>query len=74
MIAEFLPVTLHRPKALNSLSTQLMRECQDALRSLDAESEVGAIVLTGSEKAFAGIITTFFAVIALHKFRSIPAY
>ncbi len=47
-------VQLNRPKALNALSTPLFVELNDALRKLDADKEIGAIVLTGSEKAFAG--------------------
>lgn len=46
-------VTLHRPEALNALNRQLMDELTDALRALDDNSKIGAIVLTGSEKAFA---------------------
>jgi len=46
-------VTLDRPEALNALCDQLMNELTDALRTLDADDEVGAIVLTGSSKAFA---------------------
>ncbi|KAJ3330621.1 putative enoyl-CoA hydratase, mitochondrial [Blyttiomyces sp. JEL0837] len=46
-------VTLHRPKALNALCSPLMKDLNDALREFDADDEVGAIVLTGSEKAFA---------------------
>ena len=46
-------VTLDRPEALNALCDQLMDELTDALRTLDADDEVGAIVLTGSRKAFA---------------------
>ncbi|KAI8916050.1 ClpP/crotonase-like domain-containing protein [Gorgonomyces haynaldii] len=46
-------VTLNRPKALNALNTPLMLELNDALKAFDADNEIGAIVLTGSEKAFA---------------------
>ncbi|KAJ3210562.1 putative enoyl-CoA hydratase, mitochondrial [Dinochytrium kinnereticum] len=46
-------VTLNRPKALNALSSPLMKDLNDALREFDADETVGAIVLTGSEKAFA---------------------
>ncbi len=46
-------ITLDRPEALNALCDQLMNELTDALRTLDADDEVGAIVLTGSGKAFA---------------------
>lgn len=47
-------ITLHRPKALNALCDQLVRELNAACESFDNDSKVGAIVITGSEKAFAG--------------------
>ena len=47
-------MNLHRPKALNALCTPLIKELNDALMKLDADPETGAIVITGSEKAFAG--------------------
>mmetsp|Transcript_39257 Transcript_39257/g.28391 ORF Transcript_39257/g.28391 Transcript_39257/m.28391 type:complete len:138 (+) Transcript_39257:81-494(+) len=46
-------VQLNRPKALNALCKDLMDELVDALKHLDQNKEVGAIVMTGSEKAFA---------------------
>lgn len=46
-------LTLNRPKALNALNDALMDELGAALAKLDADDEIGAIVLTGSEKAFA---------------------
>ncbi|KAL6062251.1 putative enoyl-CoA hydratase, mitochondrial [Balamuthia mandrillaris] len=46
-------VTLQRPKALNALCQQLVEELLAVLRALDAEPNVRAIVLTGSNKAFA---------------------
>jgi len=46
-------ITLNRPKALNALCDQLMTELGEALRAMDADGGVGAIVLTGSERAFA---------------------
>jgi enoyl-CoA hydratase len=46
-------VTLNRPKALNALNDALMDELGDALLGFDADDGVGAIVLTGSDKAFA---------------------
>jgi enoyl-CoA hydratase len=46
-------ITLNRPKALNALSDQLVTELGRALDALEADDEIGAIVLTGSEKAFA---------------------
>lgn len=47
-------VTLNRPKALNALCNDLMSELSIALKQLENDESVGAIVLTGSEKAFAG--------------------
>ena len=46
-------VTLNRPRALNALSTALFSELNAALKDLDDDPSTGAIVLTGSEKAFA---------------------
>ena len=46
-------VTLNRPKALNALSLQVMQELTGLLGELDRDPGVGAIVLTGSERAFA---------------------
>ncbi len=46
-------ITLNRPKALNALNSELMRELGEALLKFDADETVGAIVITGSEKAFA---------------------
>lgn len=45
-------VTLERPDALNALSTELRQQLVSALQSLDANSGVRAIVLTGSGRAF----------------------
>ena len=46
-------ITLNRPKALNALNDALMTELGDALAAFDADEAVGAIVITGSDKAFA---------------------
>jgi len=46
-------ITLNRPKQLNALSPGLMQELGQALRTLDGDAGVGAIVITGNEKAFA---------------------
>ncbi|KOC61682.1 putative enoyl-CoA hydratase, mitochondrial [Habropoda laboriosa] len=46
-------VTLNRPKALNALCDKLMTELNDAVLKLDQNENIGAIVVTGSEKAFA---------------------
>jgi enoyl-CoA hydratase len=46
-------ITLNRPKAMNALSPELMRELGHALDAFAADDNIGAIVITGSEKAFA---------------------
>ena len=46
-------ITLNRPKALNALSPALMRELTEALGEFEADESIGAVVITGSEKAFA---------------------
>ena len=46
-------ITLNRPKQLNALSPQLMQELGAALEACETDEGVGAIVITGSEKAFA---------------------
>lgn len=47
-------ITLNRPKALNALSSPLFAELNQALEQADEDTEIGVVVLTGSEKAFAG--------------------
>jgi enoyl-CoA hydratase len=46
-------ITLNRPKALNALNDALMSELGEALSRLDTDDAIGAVVLTGSDKAFA---------------------
>ncbi|MES2977659.1 MAG: enoyl-CoA hydratase [Pseudomonadota bacterium] len=46
-------ITLNRPKQLNALNDQLMDELGAALKAFDADPQIGCIILTGSEKAFA---------------------
>jgi enoyl-CoA hydratase len=46
-------ITLNRPEALNALSQELMGEVVDAATRFDRDPSIGAIVLTGSERAFA---------------------
>lgn len=46
-------IRLHRPDALNALSRRLMAEVVDAAQAFDADPDIGALVLTGSERAFA---------------------
>ncbi len=46
-------IRLDRPKALNALSFTLMREVVDASQAFDADDAIGAIIITGSTRAFA---------------------
>ncbi|EPS93429.1 hypothetical protein FOMPIDRAFT_1026546 [Fomitopsis schrenkii] len=46
-------ITLNRPKALNALSTPFFTELNDAVATFDRDEDVRALVLTGSERAFA---------------------
>ena len=46
-------ITLNRPKALNALNSEVLSELLDACQKFDADPQIGAMVLTGSEKAFA---------------------
>ena len=46
-------ITLNRPKQLNALNGELMRELGQALKAFDADEAIGCMIVTGSEKAFA---------------------
>ena len=46
-------ITLDRPKALNALNAELIGELNQALDAYEADGDIGAIVITGSERAFA---------------------
>jgi len=46
-------ITLNRPEALNALNSQVMRDVAAAATAFDADPRIGAIVVTGSERAFA---------------------
>ena len=46
-------VTLNRPKQMNALNARLMQELGEALAGFDGDDGIGAIVITGSDKAFA---------------------
>ena len=46
-------ITLNRPQALNALNSQLLGEVNQALDAFEADANIGCIVVTGSEKAFA---------------------
>ncbi|HQA67381.1 MAG TPA: enoyl-CoA hydratase-related protein [Aggregatilineales bacterium] len=46
-------IRLNRPEALNALNGELMRELVAALRAFDDDPDIGAMVITGSDRAFA---------------------
>jgi enoyl-CoA hydratase len=46
-------IRLNRPKALNALNAQVMREVNEALRNFDKDENIGCMVITGNDKAFA---------------------
>ena len=50
-------IALNRPKALNALNSALFVELNEALKKADEDANVGAIVITGSDRAFAGALT-----------------
>lgn len=57
-------VRLNRPQVLNALNDQLMTELGQALMDFDSDENIGAMVITGNEKAFAagadiGAMATF---------------
>ena len=45
-------ITLNRPKAMNALCADLAREIAEAVDAYEADDNIGALVVTGSEKAF----------------------
>lgn len=46
-------ITIDRPKAMNALNSQVLEDVVAAAEQFDADANIGAIVLTGGEKAFA---------------------
>jgi len=46
-------ITLDRPQALNALNAQLVEELNTALDAFESDPEIGAVLITGSDKAFA---------------------
>jgi len=46
-------ITLNRPKAMNALSQQMVAEIGRALDLFEADEHIGAVIITGSDKAFA---------------------
>ena len=55
-------ITLNRPKALNALNTQVMNEVTSAAADFDDDPGIGAIIITGSAKAFAASNSDFIGV------------
>ena len=47
-------MTLNRPKALNGLNAALIAELDEVLRLIDANENIGAVVITGLDGHFAG--------------------
>lgn len=47
-------IQLHRPETLNALCNSLFNELNQTLLEYDQDDQIGAMVLTGNEKAFAG--------------------
>ena len=47
-------IQLNRPKALNALCDALINDVNDALANFNKDNQVGCVVITGNEKAFAG--------------------
>ena len=45
-------ITLNRPKAMNALCADLAREIAEAVDAYEADETIGALVVTGSERAF----------------------
>lgn len=46
-------IRLNRPKALNALNAVLLNELNSAMRDFDRDGDIGAIVITGNQRAFA---------------------
>ncbi|MEJ2412155.1 MAG: enoyl-CoA hydratase-related protein [Anaerolineales bacterium] len=46
-------ITLNRPDSYNALNSQILEELMNALQDFDRQEEIGVMVITGSEKAFA---------------------
>jgi len=52
-------ITLNRPKALNALNAAHFQDISDAMKEADEDASVGAMILTGSERAFAGVFLIY---------------
>ena len=53
VVAPIATITLNRPKVLNALSPDLIREVNEALAEIDADPNVRAVVITGGHRVFA---------------------
>lgn len=60
-------ITLNRPKALNALCSPLFQELNEALRQFDEDDQVGVMVITGSERAFAGTSCSYSRLLVLKR-------
>ena len=66
-------VTLNRPDKLNALSSELVNQLERALQALDADDDIGAIVITGAgDRAFSAGGDMAEQVAALEQARSFP--
>jgi enoyl-CoA hydratase len=66
-------VTLNRPDKLNALSSELVNQLEQALQALDADDDIGAIVITGAgDRAFSAGGDMAEQVAALEQARSFP--
>lgn len=65
-------ITLNRPKALNALCDKLVAELGDAVAAFDKDDTIGAVIITGSEKAFAA--GQFLSKYKLFRFSSFHIY
>ena len=66
-------VTMNRPEKLNALSSALVSQLEQAISELDADDDVGAIVITGAgERAFSAGGDMAEQVAALDEARSLP--
>jgi enoyl-CoA hydratase len=52
-------ITLNRPKALNALNAAHIQDISDAMKEADEDASIGAMILTGSERAFAGAFISY---------------
>ena len=57
-------IQFNRPKALNALCDALIAELTVVLEDVQKDKDVGCIVITGSEKAFAGLLHFSFVLIS----------